>query len=192
MRQVAQRIADAGRRRYRVVTRPYYTTIQHASFADMLATVRQETIREQVLSFPLTELGSWKITNALETSRQPQNTAKLDVRDALSLREQAFEYARLMTPLGSPTKGRGQLGRSYLDALKSIEQWYYASRPKRSDRGLPIISSTRASNRRTPIPRIWPANYLSASVGVRAWWALASDGSDTGYQVRSRLTIAPS
>src|SRR6202162_372868 len=48
------------------VTRPWYTTKQHASFADMLATLRRETIREQVLPLPLTGQGSRKITKALE------------------------------------------------------------------------------------------------------------------------------
>ena len=58
--------AAEGHRRYRAFTRPWYTTKQHASFADMLATLRRETIREQVLSLPLTGQGSRKITKALE------------------------------------------------------------------------------------------------------------------------------
>lgn len=58
--------AEEGHRRYRAFTRPWYTTKQHASFADMLATLRRETIREQVLSLPLTGPGNRKITKALE------------------------------------------------------------------------------------------------------------------------------
>lgn len=51
---------------YRAFRRPWYTTKQHASFADMLATLRRETIREQVLSLPLAGKGSRQITKALE------------------------------------------------------------------------------------------------------------------------------
>jgi hypothetical protein len=58
--------AAEGHRHYRPFKRPWYTTKQHASFADMLATLRRETIREQVLSLPLTGPGSRKITKALE------------------------------------------------------------------------------------------------------------------------------
>jgi hypothetical protein len=57
---------EEGHRHYRAFKRPWYTTKQHASFADMLATLRRETIREQVLSLPLTGPGSRKITQALE------------------------------------------------------------------------------------------------------------------------------
>jgi hypothetical protein len=58
--------AEEGHRRYRAFKRPWYTTKAHASFADMLATLRRETIRERVLSLPLTGPGSRKITQALE------------------------------------------------------------------------------------------------------------------------------
>ena len=58
--------AAEGHRRYRAFKRPWYTTKVHASFADMLATLRRETIRERVLSLPLTGPGSRKITQALE------------------------------------------------------------------------------------------------------------------------------
>ena len=58
--------AEEGHRRYRAFKRPWYTTKVHASFADMLATLRRETIRETVLSLPLTGPGSRKITQALE------------------------------------------------------------------------------------------------------------------------------
>ena len=58
--------AEEGHRHYRAFKRPWYTTKAHASFADMLATLRRETIRERVLSLPLTGPGSRKITQALE------------------------------------------------------------------------------------------------------------------------------
>lgn len=58
--------AEEGHRRYRAFKRPWYTTKQHASFADMLATLRRETIRERVLSLPLTGPERRKITQALE------------------------------------------------------------------------------------------------------------------------------
>ena len=58
--------AEEGHRRYRAFNRPWYTTKVHASFADMLATLRRETIRERVLSLPLTGPGSRKIAQALE------------------------------------------------------------------------------------------------------------------------------
>jgi len=58
--------AAEGHHRYRAFKRPWYTTKQHASFADMLATLRRETIRERVLSLPLTGPGSRKLTQTLE------------------------------------------------------------------------------------------------------------------------------
>jgi hypothetical protein len=58
--------AAEGHRHYRVPKRPWYTTRQHASFADMLATLRRETIREQVLSLSLTGPGSRKLAQTLE------------------------------------------------------------------------------------------------------------------------------
>ncbi len=58
--------AQEGHRHYRAFKRPWYTTKAHASFADMLATLRRETIREQVLSLPLTGPGCRKIIQALE------------------------------------------------------------------------------------------------------------------------------
>jgi hypothetical protein len=57
---------DQGHRHYRTIKRPWYTTKQHASFADMLTTLRRETIREHVLSLPLTGPGSRKLTQTLE------------------------------------------------------------------------------------------------------------------------------
>jgi hypothetical protein len=63
---VVQWFAEEGHRHYCAYKRPWYTTKVHASFADMLATLRRETIREKVLSLPLTGPGSRKITQALE------------------------------------------------------------------------------------------------------------------------------
>jgi len=57
---------EEGHRHYRAFKRPWYTTKTQASFADMLATLRRETIRERILSLPLTGPGSRKITQALE------------------------------------------------------------------------------------------------------------------------------
>jgi hypothetical protein len=57
--------AAEGHRRYRAFKRPWYTKV-HASFADMLARLPRETIRERVFSLPLTGPGSRKITQALE------------------------------------------------------------------------------------------------------------------------------
>jgi hypothetical protein len=58
--------AGEGHGHYRAFKRPWYTTKQHASFVDMLATLRRETIREQVLSLPLTGPGSRKLIQDLE------------------------------------------------------------------------------------------------------------------------------
>ena len=58
--------AQEGHRHYREFHRPWYTTKAHASFVDMLATLRRETIREQVSTLPLTGPGSQKIVQALE------------------------------------------------------------------------------------------------------------------------------
>jgi hypothetical protein len=58
--------AAEGHRHYRAFKRPWYTTKVHASFADMLATLRRETIRERILSLPLTGPGTRKITQTLE------------------------------------------------------------------------------------------------------------------------------
>ncbi len=57
---------EEGHRHYRAFQRPWYTTKQHASFADMLATLRRETIRERLLSLPLNGPGSRKLTQTLE------------------------------------------------------------------------------------------------------------------------------
>jgi hypothetical protein len=58
--------ARDGHRSYRIVHRPWYRQKQHASFADMLATLRRESIREKVLLLPPTGPGSRKIIQTLE------------------------------------------------------------------------------------------------------------------------------
>lgn len=57
--------ARSGHRRYRRPNRPWYRTKRHASFADMLATLRRESVREQVLSTPLHGRGSRKMRRLL-------------------------------------------------------------------------------------------------------------------------------
>lgn len=53
--------ARCGHRHYREPNRPWYRLKRHASFADMLTTLRRESIREQVLSTPLQGRGSRKL-----------------------------------------------------------------------------------------------------------------------------------
>jgi hypothetical protein len=53
--------ARSGHRRYCQPDRPWYRSKRHASFADMLATLRRESLREQVLSTPLHGRGSHKL-----------------------------------------------------------------------------------------------------------------------------------
>ncbi len=57
--------ARCGHRHYRPPDRPWYRTKRHASFADMLVTLKRESIREQVLSTPLRGRGSRKLTQTL-------------------------------------------------------------------------------------------------------------------------------
>jgi len=53
--------ARGGHRHYRQPDRPWYPTKRHASFADMLTTLRRESVREQVLSTPPSERGGRKV-----------------------------------------------------------------------------------------------------------------------------------
>jgi hypothetical protein len=55
-----------GHRHYRNIRRPWYRQKEHASFADMLTTLRRESIREQVLLIPPTGPGTRKIIQTLE------------------------------------------------------------------------------------------------------------------------------
>jgi hypothetical protein len=57
--------ARCGHRHYRQPERPWYQSKRHASFADMLTTLRRESIREQVLSTPPSRRGNQKILAAL-------------------------------------------------------------------------------------------------------------------------------
>ncbi len=55
-----------GHRHYRNIRRPWYPKKDHASFADMLGTLRRESIREKVLITPPTGPGSRKLIQTLE------------------------------------------------------------------------------------------------------------------------------
>jgi hypothetical protein len=57
--------ARCGHRHYRQQECPWYRTKQHASFADMLTTLRRESIREQVLSIPPSRRGNRKVLRTL-------------------------------------------------------------------------------------------------------------------------------
>ena len=57
--------ARCGHRYYRQPDRPWYRTKRHASFADMLTTLRRESLQEQVLSTPLRGRGSRKLRQTL-------------------------------------------------------------------------------------------------------------------------------
>jgi hypothetical protein len=57
--------ARCGHRHYRQPECPWYRTKQHASFADMLTTLRHESIREQVLSTPPSRWGNRKVLATL-------------------------------------------------------------------------------------------------------------------------------
>jgi hypothetical protein len=57
--------ARVGHRHYQVPHRPWYRTKTHASFADMLATLRQVSIEEQVSSLRLSGRGSRKVLKTL-------------------------------------------------------------------------------------------------------------------------------
>jgi hypothetical protein len=57
--------ASAGHRYYRVPLRPWYRFKSRPSFADMLATLRQESVREQVSALHLVGRGSRNIVKSL-------------------------------------------------------------------------------------------------------------------------------
>ncbi len=58
--------ASEGHRYYRALPRPWYKRQPHASFADMLRTLRQESVREQILCLGLSGPGTRKITQLLD------------------------------------------------------------------------------------------------------------------------------
>lgn len=55
-----------GHRSGKAPNRPWYTTRRDASFADMLAALRSQSLRQQVLSTPLSERGRRKLLKTLE------------------------------------------------------------------------------------------------------------------------------
>jgi hypothetical protein len=57
-----------GHRSYRLLDRPWYTTKNQSSFADMLATLRRVSLREQVFSWGLGGRGSRKVLELLENA----------------------------------------------------------------------------------------------------------------------------
>jgi len=57
--------AAEGHRHYRPLHRPWYRTKRHPSFADMLATLRCESLREQVSSTPPSRRGTKKVMRLL-------------------------------------------------------------------------------------------------------------------------------
>lgn len=57
-----------GHRFSRARHRPWYTRRRQASFADMLATLKSQSLRQQVLSAPLSERGRRKLLKTLQTT----------------------------------------------------------------------------------------------------------------------------
>jgi hypothetical protein len=57
-----------GHRSYRSLERPWYTTKHLPAFADMLATLRRTSLREQVSSWGLSGQGSRKALELLENT----------------------------------------------------------------------------------------------------------------------------
>ena len=57
-----------GHRHYRPTERPWYRSQRHASFADMLGTLRRASVRQYVLSLGLTGPGSKKVLQTLENA----------------------------------------------------------------------------------------------------------------------------
>jgi hypothetical protein len=53
---------------YRATVRPWYRNKQHASFGDMLATLRQRSLREAIIPWGLSGPGSHKILQTLENT----------------------------------------------------------------------------------------------------------------------------
>lgn len=57
-----------GHRSHKAPPRPWYPTKRQASFADMLATLKSQSVRQQVLSAPLSERGRKKLLKILENA----------------------------------------------------------------------------------------------------------------------------
>ena len=60
--------ATQGHRHYRPVVRPWYPQKRHATFTDMLATLRRVSVREQALGWRLSGHGSQKILQTIENA----------------------------------------------------------------------------------------------------------------------------
>jgi len=60
--------AHDGHRLYQPPNRPWYLHKPHASFADMLGTLRRQTVRQHILQTGLSGRGSRKILNTLDTA----------------------------------------------------------------------------------------------------------------------------
>ena len=60
-----------GHRRFRRPNCPWYSTKRHASFVDMLATLKRESVHEQVLSTPPRSQGLRKLHRILLHALQP-------------------------------------------------------------------------------------------------------------------------
>ena len=60
--------AGEGHRRYKPLDCPWYVSKTEPSFADMLATLRRESVRQRILSLRLTGPGSRKIKQLLENA----------------------------------------------------------------------------------------------------------------------------
>jgi hypothetical protein len=88
-----------GHRHHRAPDRPWYRTKRHASFADMLQTLRQESLREQVFAKTLSRHGYDKLLEHLQNAaQQAAKSAKLELRrmrrspsEMLSLGHEAFD-----------------------------------------------------------------------------------------------------
>lgn len=61
---------EQGHRQYQPLDRPWYPQKQHASFADMLATLRRESARELINTLGITGAGSRKIVGVLDRLSQ--------------------------------------------------------------------------------------------------------------------------
>ena len=59
---------QTGHRHYRVPYRPWYTTKKHASFGEMLLTLKKQSLKEQVFKTPLSKQGRKNLFTTLENT----------------------------------------------------------------------------------------------------------------------------
>jgi len=85
--------AKVGHRHYQPPNRPWYPHKPHASFADMLATLRGRSVREQVLSTGLCGRGSRKVIDTLVQAVQRAASARKS-------KEEGFTFLRSVTCQG--------------------------------------------------------------------------------------------